>query len=287
MPDSYPYHLQSFKKEEVEVVYTDLGEGEQTLVFIHGLASYLPIWVKNIDYFKQYYRCIAIDLPGHGYSSKGDYPYTMTFYVEMVSALLKKLAVKKAILIGHSMGGQIAIFLATQAPMQFSHLVLAAPAGFETFNGTQRAILSQLASPQTLQYVQSLLNLKNYFHDLKEKDYSLLEELNGLLYQQTDASMGTILSKSMKGMLNEPVFDRLEKIIQPTLVLFGESDQLIPNRFFNNVSTQRIALQGTSQIRNHKLRMMANCGHFLQYECAETFNKEVSTFLHNHVFVKV
>ena len=63
-----------------EMAYIDEGKGDTTLLMVHGLANYCGVWVKNIESLKKHYRCIAIDLPGNGYSDGGDYPYGINFF---------------------------------------------------------------------------------------------------------------------------------------------------------------------------------------------------------------
>jgi pimeloyl-ACP methyl ester carboxylesterase len=71
----------------------------------------------------------------------------------------------------------------------------------------------------------------------------------------------------------------LEQISQPTLIFFGENDNLIPNRYLNPGRTVDIAKFGASKIKNSKLVMVPKCGHFMMFEKYETFNREVSEFL--------
>jgi pimeloyl-ACP methyl ester carboxylesterase len=280
---SYPYNLQKMTLQRgEEIVYTDTIQGEQCLVFLHGLASYMPVWMRNISYFREQYRCVALDLPGHGLSSRGAYSYSISFYMEVVYEWLKRLQIKKAILVGHSMGGQIAVKLITQYPLLFSHLVLVAPAGFERFTGLQKTFLSHFAPAHAIshtQYLKFVLNLKNSFYGLEEKEYLLFEELNRDYYSIQNIHLKTVMEKSIRGMLNEPIFQLLPKIIQPTLVIFGEDDRLIPNRLLSLASTQDIALEACAQIRNHQLRMIPESGHLVQYEKADICNESIRDFI--------
>nr|HRD08210.1 alpha/beta fold hydrolase [Saprospiraceae bacterium] len=125
-------------KGNISVAYTDEGKGAQTLVFIHGLASYLPAWKKNTAVLKDSYRCIALDLPGYGKSDKGNYEVSMEFYADVVAEFCSQLKLSQVVLVGHSMGGQVAISAALKYPELVARLVLIAPAGFETFNKGQR-----------------------------------------------------------------------------------------------------------------------------------------------------
>ncbi|MBZ0243550.1 MAG: alpha/beta hydrolase, partial [Bacteroidales bacterium] len=63
----YPFELHKVQlSNEVNLAYVDEGTGKETIIFIHGLGSYLPAWKKNIEVLRNDYRCIAIDLPGYG-----------------------------------------------------------------------------------------------------------------------------------------------------------------------------------------------------------------------------
>src|SRR6267154_1761559 len=88
------------------IAYIDEGKGDQTLLFIHGLANYAMVWQKNIDYLRQFYRCVAIDLPGNGLSDKNEHPFDMRFFAETVYNFIQTLGLKNLCMVGHSMGGQ-------------------------------------------------------------------------------------------------------------------------------------------------------------------------------------
>ncbi len=51
-------------KDDIKIAYSDQGKGSETILFIHGLASYIPAWKNNVSALQADYRCIAIDLPG-------------------------------------------------------------------------------------------------------------------------------------------------------------------------------------------------------------------------------
>ena len=85
-------------KGDISLAYTDEGAGDETIVFIHGLASYIPAWKKNTDVLKNNFRCIAIDLPGYGRSDKGNYEVSMEFYADGVAELCTQLQLKNVVL---------------------------------------------------------------------------------------------------------------------------------------------------------------------------------------------
>ena len=112
---------------DTTISYVELNpKAEQAVVFVHGLGSNLKFWRYQIDTFaKQGYRVIAVDMLGYGRSSKpAGFSYSMPDMAEVLHALLLAREVKKPILVGHSMGGQVAMSLAIARPDFAKKLVL-------------------------------------------------------------------------------------------------------------------------------------------------------------------
>ena len=123
-----------FSRGTPRLAYIDAGSGTEPIVFIHGLATNAGYFRYNIPELARTHRVIAIDLPGYGKSEKKtSFPYTLSFYASSVSTLLHELNIDRAVIAGHSMGGQIAMLLALQEPALVSKLVLLDPAGIESF----------------------------------------------------------------------------------------------------------------------------------------------------------
>lgn len=264
-----------------KVAYTDEGRGAETLVFVHGLGAFGKTWQKNIDALKKDFRCIAIDLPGNGHSQTGDYPYTMAFYANCVLDFIGRLALKKVTLVGHSMGGQIVMTAILMQPQCCEKLILISPAGFETFNGHERmmydATLKYLSMMSTNeQAIQHLVHTS--FYRFPDDALRFEKELIKLMKAQPSGRYKQMSERSMAAMLNEPVFSKLGNIHQPTLVIFGENDTLIPNTLLHPGTTKQVAQTGTKQFPNAQLKMLKNCGHFLQWECSGAVNEVIGKF---------
>ena len=89
-----------------------------------------------------------------------------------------------------------------------------------------------------------------------------------------------LIPQCVISMLDEPVFHRLPELRLPTLVLYGEKDQLIPNRMINpTLSTQSVAQNGAAQINDSRLVLIPQCGHFAQWECAEEVAEHLNVFV--------
>jgi len=95
----------SFDSERI--AYTIAGEGETTLIFIHGWSCDARYWQKQIPVFEKNYRVISLDLAGHGHSSLSRNNYTMLSFAHDVRAIVEKERIDRAVLIGHSMGGAV------------------------------------------------------------------------------------------------------------------------------------------------------------------------------------
>ena len=87
------------------------------------------------------------------------------------------------------------------------------------------------------------------------------------------------VSRSVKGMVDQPIYEFLPRIQQPTLAIFGANDNLIPNRFLNAGKTEKYAQDGISRMSNGTLIMLEKTGHFAQFESAEAVNNHIVDFL--------
>ena len=144
----YPYPVKKVRvSESVEIAYIDEGEqNTEVILFIHGMGSGVPVWRKNIPELKKQFRCIALDLPGHGYSSKGDFPYNMDFYTGVLFLFMQKLNLPPLTLVGHSLGGLIVITAALKEPTLIKKLLLVSPAGIEPYTPVEKQIIINMTA---------------------------------------------------------------------------------------------------------------------------------------------
>lgn len=270
----------------VRLAYTEQGKDRQgpVLLFVHGLGSNLKSWRKNLNALSPKARCIAVDLPGYGDSGKGDYAYNMTFFAEALRDFLQIMGIPKVILVGHSMGGQIAVHLALAHPGIVEKAVLLAPAGFETFSEKDRAWFAAIMTPDILKATPPAQIRKNFeinFYHFPEDAEFMIADRMGLRDRTADyEAYCQMIPKCVKGMLEQPVFDRLPDLKLPILVLYGEQDYLIPNRYLHpGKTTLEVAQTGRSQLPNAHLQMIPAAGHFVQWEGATMVNEAIKTFM--------
>ncbi len=279
----YPYNTKFIDLPgDCKIAYIDEGKGERTLLFIHGLANYALVWKNNIDYLKQYYRCIAIDLPGNGLSDKNEHDFSMRFFAECVYEFIKAMNLKDPVVIGHSMGGHIAMTLAIAHPLCLSKLVLCAPAGLEEFTSFDKTLyystihLYDFVSSEehTLRHT-----IENSFYHHKHQGESIVKDLVAIMKTYKLNYYRKMIESCIKGMLEEPVLDKISSITTPTLVMFGKHDALIPNRLLHHTTPEHIAKTGVQKLTNGKLEMISNCGHFLQLEKTDEVNRHIIMYL--------
>jgi pimeloyl-ACP methyl ester carboxylesterase len=103
-------------EDDVNINYSDTGQGETALVFVHGWMCDRSYWQAQVDYFSTKYQVVALDLAGHGQSGLGREDYTIEKFSEDVVKVVNQLQLKKAILIGHSMGGSVVMEAAVRLP---------------------------------------------------------------------------------------------------------------------------------------------------------------------------
>ncbi len=279
----YPFPVKYLTlKDDIRIAYVDEGSGDKTIIFIHGLGSYLPAWQKNIRELKNRYRCIALDLPGYGKSSRGDYPYGMAFYADVVKQFMEALHLSPAVIAGHSMGGQIAMTLALLHPEMVEQLILISPAGFERFTPGERKWFEEVVTVDGIRFTpvqQIRANIVNNFYNMPDDAEFMITDRIALRGARDFEAYCYAVVQSVRGMLAEPVYDHLEEIKQPTLIIFGENDNLIPNPYLHGGHSRTIANIGDEKIPDSQLVMIPSCGHFAMFEKPADVNRAIEGFL--------
>jgi sodium/pantothenate symporter len=267
----------------VDLHFTVSGSGQQTLLFVHGLGSNHKAWDKLTAHLGKHFRCISIDLPGYGASSTGDHPYGIPFFARKINEFVRKQAYQDVILVGHSMGGQSSIAAVLEAPSLYQKLVLVAPAGFESFNAAAMQWVRTMYKPALLKAMsedQIIRNFEANFYQFPEDAQFMIDDRMQLRADDEAYShYCRMIPKCVMGMLDAPVFERLPEITLPTLIFYGEDDQLIPNKILNpTLTTERVARKGANRIPDSRIVMLPRCGHFAQWECAQEIAAELRAF---------
>jgi 2-hydroxy-6-oxonona-2,4-dienedioate hydrolase len=237
----------------------------RTLVLLHGIGASAERWSRVIPTLSKYFRVITPDLLGFGYSDKPTVEYTMDFFLEFFNIFLDELGLSRTNIAGSSFGGHLATEFAIRFNRKVNKLVLAAPAG-----------IMRTSTPTLDGYIMAALyptyeNAYKAFREMAHDPDAVTEEIvmdfvNRMrLPNAKYAFMSTLL-----GMRYAPKLQgRLGKIISPTLLLWGDSDRMIPVQYAKEYS----------EIPDNELVVIRNCGHTPYVEKPMTFSKLILKFL--------
>ena len=114
----------------METAYTVAGEEGTPVVLVHGGAGDRRDWSKNIEAFASSHRVFVPDLIGYGETPRPDGPYTIDRFAGFLHEFMDRVGVERASLVGHSLGGRIALEIASRSPEMVARLVVVAPIGF-------------------------------------------------------------------------------------------------------------------------------------------------------------
>jgi len=206
----------------------DMGAGDGApIVFIHGFGADLNAWMFNQPALAERHRTIALDLPGHGGSSKAlKGPIDGAGFAGDLDRLLAVLGVDRAHLVGHSMGGAVALHFASRQPERVASVTLIASAGLgEEING---AFIEGFVKMERRRDAQEVLRL--LVHDPAAVSRQMVEDV--LRYKRLDgvpAALAAIAAAWFPGGAQRTGLAPLAEAPQvPTQIIWGRDDRIIP-----------------------------------------------------------
>lgn len=216
------------RHEGRQLHYRDEGrDNENTLVLLHGFMQNLDIWTPLMLDLMNHMRVITIDLPGHGLSDTYSDIHGMDFMARCVKAVLEYAGVDQCVMVGHSMGGYVALSFADQYPFVLRGLGLVhshALADSDEKRREREAECREIHGNRacyTLEYIPSLFD--------PSKQAELAQEIKDLkeecLLQCTEEG----LLAAQRGMMKRPhQIGTLKRAHYPCLFIFGKNDPRLP-----------------------------------------------------------
>ncbi len=158
-------------EDGLNLVYESRGKGDTAIVFLHGWCGDREYWKHQIEPFSAVYRVVTLDQAGHGESGKDRKVWTVASLAGDVETVVKELGLKRVILVGHSMGGPVALLAAKRMPGTVIGVV-----GVDTIPNVE------FEMPQ---------DVRKKFLDAFEKDFKGMMQagLAGLLNEKSDAEL--------------------------------------------------------------------------------------------------
>lgn len=223
----------------------------QPIVLLHGTSASLHTWDGWVAALKGQHRVIRVDMPGFGLTGPTpDGHYGMAMYTHFVTQLMDQLGVRQAIVAGNSFGGYVAWKLAVDHPERVSKLILVDAAGY-AYQAQSVPIGFKLAQIPALKPVMTRLlprrmiesSVRNVYGDPSLVTPALIDRYYDLTLRAGNReALVTRFSESKSGEFE----GEIKQIKQPTLIIWGGRDHLIPpqyaNRFQRDIAGSRLAV---------------------------------------------
>lgn len=245
--------------------YLKRGEGGTPVVLIHGFGGDLNNWLFNHEPLSGKREVYALDLPGHGESSKRIERGDVGEFAEVVAAFMDAVQIAKAHLIGHSLGSAIAAATAISHPKRVASLTLIAGAGLG--EGINADYIEGFVAAKTRNELKP--HLRQLFADEDLVTRQLIDDV--LKYKRLDGvqeALRQIAEAAFPGGRQSLVLrDKLGQLPVPLLVVWGSDDRIIE-------SSQARGLPA-----NARVEIIPGRGHMVQMEAAAELNRIVDEFL--------
>jgi pimeloyl-ACP methyl ester carboxylesterase len=256
----------------VSLHYEEAGSGE-AIILLHGYTGSGRDWANQIPLLSSKYRVIALDHRGHGMSSAPDEEadYSIPLSSSDVFELLKLRGIDRCCLMGHSMGGYVALQFAVDHPRMVKALVLVdtsagqveRPPGY----AEMRAKLDHLAREESL---EAAFEYEAAHNPVRIERFRLHPELREVARRKTmETSVDGYIYVARSFGAWQPVTDRLGEIQAPTLIFRGEED----TPFVAACETLRKSIAGS------ELVIIPGAGHSPHEEAPPVFNEKLAAFL--------
>lgn len=234
----------------------------QPIVLIHGTGASLHTWQAWADALKGTRRVIRMDLPGFGLTgpnASGD--YSDAAYVRFLLALLDRLGIQQCVLAGNSLGGEIAWQVAAAAPQRVAKLVLVDAAGY-AFTSDSVPLGFRLARTPVLNKLMEFTltralvagSVRNVYGNPEKVTPELIDRYMALTLREGNRRA---LVQRFAQLDNGAAAPKIKSLRQPTLIIWGGRDRLIPLRY---------AEQFNSDIIHSQLQIFKQLGHVPQEE---------------------
>ena len=248
--------------------YVNYGKGSEALVLIHGWTCNIDNWRDQFSDFAKRNRVIAIDLPGHGQSDKPQITYSMELFARAVDAVMQDAKVKRAVLVGHSMGTPIARQFYRKYPKKTLGIVIVdgplRPFGEKAM---MDRVIEGFRGPNYKEPVTKMFDGMmgpNLSPDARERIKTSLQN-----------TPQHVLVSAMEGMAEASIWGA-DKINVPVLAIMAH------NPFFGaNIEE---SYRGIAP--NMDFRMWDGVAHFIMMEKPKEFNETVLAFLDKNKLLK-
>ncbi|WP_458414812.1 alpha/beta fold hydrolase [Schinkia sp. CFF1] len=243
------------------------------LLLIHGVAATIYTFNELIPLLEEHFSIVAIDLPGFGMSEKSrSFVYSFKNYAEIVAGCIEHFKLKNVNIVGHSMGGQIALFTAKLFPEKVNKLVLLASSGY--LKRANKAVIYCTYLPFFKYFIKREVNkkevkevLKNVFYDHSLITKGHVDEFGKPLKEEGFYISLLRLLRHREGDLSS---EELKTILAPILLLWGEDDKVV---------SVQVGHRLVKDLPNAKLITYEKTGHLISEERPNEVFQQILSFV--------
>ncbi len=263
--------------EETQVRYIDreasTGVELGTAVLVHGFGASTTEWLELMPALNAAgFRTVAMDLRGHGWSTRPDGDYSIEGQAALVLALLERLGVDRFAIVGHSWGSAVSLQVVLEARERVERIVLY---NGMFFDDQQPVLFSWARLPGLGEAIYGGMYPQRQEDKLAFAFYDpaahITEDMVELLHQSMDRP-GTLAAAlaGVRQMDYEPLEASYSSIEQPVLLLWGREDEVTPLEYGERLQ---------NQLQDAQLVVIPQCGHLPMVEVPVRTNAEVVRFL--------
>jgi 2-hydroxy-6-oxonona-2,4-dienedioate hydrolase len=265
---SYPAHAGGTLTRVIEA-----GTGAETVIFIHGVGANAGRWRNNLEPIAAAgYRCMALDLPGHGFAQKGPaFAYGVMGYAEFIERFLAERSIKRANFVGTSLGAHIAAMVACRHPEVVKSLILVGATGlFPIGAEASRNIASRIVDRGRAGIERKLKVVM--FDDSVVGSETIDEEWMINNSPGADEAFARLADYFVRQIDSDAVGERLAALgaAIPKVLIWGEQDRSVP---------LAIGQKAQELLGGVPLRVIAEAAHAPHLEKPQAFNEIVVNFL--------
>ncbi|WP_078549126.1 alpha/beta fold hydrolase [Litchfieldia alkalitelluris] len=216
---------------EINVFCEYLLNEKPPIVLIHGFVSSTFTFNRLIPLLAKHFSVLAIDLPGFGQSEKSKkFIYSFDQYSNIIVECIKHFNLRKVLLVGHSMGGQVALYTARKAPNNISRIILLCSSGYLKRASKWLILLSHI--PYFSLFIKYYIKYKGVQNSLRNvfyhQHYITEEVINEFGKPLKEVDFYHALCRFIRHREGDLTKEQLKEISVPTLLLWGENDKVVP-----------------------------------------------------------